>query len=333
MSERSPREAELIAAVAVLGAEYDRWAELPTEEPPTAALERTAEAFIDVAAAGDVPAACRDLVANAADFAHLWREYANGAYDPRTGMPDRCVWRALEAVRKAAAGAVSFVPRRPEPVAVLLKQGVPHRQIALYIYGHDGKGPFVGPNGQPLVELIEREGEKPGSVIPADWVHPSETAKVASFRRESLTKLTAAVGDRRTAKPDAGGIAGMLRDGAYVGQILTAVPGSTHAEIQRVAAELGLAATAAPNLAAGDPKDRLDLPAVRPAYAPAAPDADPAAEAAAPGEDVEADDIETWVGLYATTGDDAKTIAKRIATEGGPKVHPNKVRAILEQMA
>ena len=203
-----------------------------------------------VCGTGDIPESCRELATVAVPrFAEEFRGYEareHGKYRAENGAPGPGFWAAAKAVASARAGSEGPMRERVEPVAVLLRQGVSHDQIAFHIYGRRGAGPFVQSNGTADVMLIEKEAATPGSVVPEDWV-PDWQKQALDERKAVLASRLKAFDSLQTAKKydDPATVEELLRDGAFVQQI-EKVKNVSRAEVLAVAAKAGLAAVDGP---------------------------------------------------------------------------------------
>lgn len=237
------RKQEIVDAVSTMIDEHDRWADDPdAPEVPTQRLELAIDAAILECAHGDIPSDCRQLVTSMDVFAGEWSLYKSGKWDhQQRPMPQ--FWDAFRDVMAARRGATVTVKRSIEPVAELIRQKVPHAQIAT-IYGGE-RGPFLD-GGVLQVELILREAEEKGSVIPTDWVHP-DAMESEQRQMENLKGKLAALQSRDSRsvkgrdKPEEATIEQMIREGANVEQI-SSVKGVSADEVRDVAEQCGLQA-------------------------------------------------------------------------------------------
>lgn len=248
------RKEEILAAVDTLIQTHDEWVnDLQGPDVPTERLEFAIEEAVSVCDIGDTPEACRELATCVARLGVEWEAYKNGHMRPNH-QPVDSLWGAFAAMMEARKGASPFVPKRPEPVSELVRQNVSHRQIALHIYGDGKTGPFVDKSGQPDIRLIQQEAEKPGSVVPADWVHPREVELLRKHQETFSRRLTAVKNlERNDECVDPATIEELLREGAYPNQVARAkrVPlEDVIAVMHKLAAE-GVAVNGTiPNLAA-----------------------------------------------------------------------------------
>ena len=209
----------------------------------------------EVCLSGDIPQCCQELCAA---IYSLWSEYQKyerrdaGAFRPDDQSPAQAFWKAADGVAKAREGSHVPTVEALEPIALLLKQGVTHDQIARHIYGRRGEGPFMSANGVPDIVLIEQEAATPGSVLKGwpNWVTPW-AAEAAQKRQELLAGRLKAFATAATPRKyeDPGTIESMLKDGCYVQQIESG-KGVSRADVLKVAAELGITPVDRPGYAA-----------------------------------------------------------------------------------
>lgn len=208
------RTQEILEAVDHLIQVHDDWESDPqTPEVPTQEFE---QAVLHAASVcdGDVPAPCRELVDTVSRLHLEWDKYADGQMRP-DHRPVGSFWAAFREMLHAREGARPVVPVKPEPVSVLLKQKVPYRQIAYHIYGDGKSGPLVGEDGQPDLGKIHQEADKPGSVIPADWLHPDHIERMERQRSEFERRLKAVSKSAEDFEEDPATIEDLLREGQY----------------------------------------------------------------------------------------------------------------------
>lgn len=178
------RRDQLLNAVDHLVRVHDEWENDPQAPVyPTARFEAAVNQLREDLERDDVPRNCLELANAINHFLNEWDQYATG-YSKAGGVPHASFWKAYRFLIAEREGIRIAAPKRPLPVKMLLSQGVSHNQIALHIYGHNGEGPFIQ-DGQIESALILKEAEDPGSVIPADWIHPSERERLR-IERESL---------------------------------------------------------------------------------------------------------------------------------------------------
>lgn len=162
----SRRETRLRTAVTNFLKTHADWVKDSNRSTPDEIYWDAVDEMLDVFAAGDIPADCRDLADKVERFA---RECE--AFDSRQNVdnlyPDSEFWAAREAIEAAfkASGKKELPPL--ESMEELRKADVPDWQIAK-IYG------LVDDSGNPLPHLVEKELKTPGSVIGkgTGWVDP-----------------------------------------------------------------------------------------------------------------------------------------------------------------
>lgn len=206
----------------------------------------------------DLPTSCQSLQLAVARIREEYRGYSQreiGKIRPETGGPGPGFWAAAKEIARTRHELQTAAPEKLEPVAVLLKQGVGHDQIARHIYGRRGAGPFMNEDGTPNIPLLEQEALVPHSVIPADWVPPWTLDQASTTQQRLATQL--AVFDKiETGRryEDPATVEELLREGAFVQQIQRA-KGVSRAEVLRVAAEIGVTAVEAPRFELRDPAE------------------------------------------------------------------------------
>lgn len=211
------RDDDLLQSVTNFLRTHDQWCDSSTQiidDNYESAVEEMLRTWED----GDLPGRLRLLADAVENFRREWTGYLNRR-TPRNPMAqtDR-LWKAVEGLIRERAGFEAGESKALEPVALLLKQNVTPNQIAQHIYGHDGKGPFLK-NGRTQADLVQQEADKPGSVIPANFIHPLEQS-AAREHQELLKKRIART--RTLAKTHADApesIEELLRQGVGVSQI------------------------------------------------------------------------------------------------------------------
>lgn len=244
------RVTNILHAVDEMMRRLNNWIDSPDNAP---IIPEDVEIAITVAAGvcgdGDVPQKCRELAVVAIPrFAEAFRAYdahEYGAYQPN-GSPGPKFWAAAKVVQQARAGAEAPVLSKREPIAALRKQGVSDMQIASAIYGFRGAGPFMLGDGTPDVGLLDQECEKPGSVIPSDWVPDWERQAFDNRKKQLEGQLS--VYDRLregTTYEDPESVEDLLRQGAFIQQIQKAKHVSRK-QILRIASQIGVTAVDGP---------------------------------------------------------------------------------------
>lgn len=326
---------EMHQAVRALIDVYEDWIGDPRQPPtPTLAFETALRRAVVVVLDGDIPARCQDLWLQVSRMQEEWNQYARGQRD-RLGRPLARFWSAFSAVQNSLRQSVAVTPKRPEPVKTLLDQKVSYEQIAFHIYGYRGKGVFVNASGQPDIALIHQEADKPGTVVPATWIHPIQEAMASDsvVQQSRQTEWVNSMGDGREIKPqiiDPASIEDLLLEGQFPDVIarVKAVP------LQTVLAEaerLGIAPNERPNFGGGDlaeelPSTEIEEPqSAIPQASPVAatdPEAHTPKPIDAPGSGDETDSL-----IISLSGQNKG--AAEIAAELG--VTPQKVGAVLRE--
>ena len=152
----------------------------------------------------------------------------------RRGEPTSHFWTTLRALIHERSVAIEMVLRRPESVATLRRQKVSDFQIANQIYGHRGEGPFLE-EGRIRFDLLDKEEKDPGSVVPADWVHPTERERFAAAHID-LEKTAQPTGATSKRPPT---VEGLLRDNLSVKEICLAC-GVTPKTVRAIAETLDI---------------------------------------------------------------------------------------------
>lgn len=179
------REDLLISALQAVLDEWDTWQrseatgreELP--EPFLVALDDCCTIW----ESGDIPERCRSILLPVNRLTSHYKDFSTYV-SSREPTPRREFWETLGELKNALTWAPPAVAEfYCESIAELMEQKVSPLQIAL-IYSHEGRGPFLV-NGQPQPALVQREFRNPGSVLPADFVHPRTIAE-----REAAAQYT-----------------------------------------------------------------------------------------------------------------------------------------------
>lgn len=186
------RTNEILTAVRALIDEHNRWESDP-QSPiyVPAEFEARIRESVEAVRRGPVPQPCMTLAGTVIALELEWDLYEAENHNS-DGSPYSSFWKAYRDVLAAAQVTRPVPPRRVEPVKTLLEQKVSHHQIAFYIYGHNGQGPFLD-HGQALGDLIEKEGREPGSVLGPDWenwIHPTEKARCHLEAKKAKTQLS-----------------------------------------------------------------------------------------------------------------------------------------------
>ncbi len=218
-----PRLRTILQQVDELLRRIDNWLKPGCSPVIPAAVELAIQQTDIVLSNGDLPQSCLGLTTAVSRLVEEVRGFnarEHGKVRLESGGPGPGFWAAAKAVATARHDAQVPLIEQFEPVAVLLKQGVSHEQIAKHIYGRGGAGPFLQSNGTPDVALLEKEAREPGSVIQADWIPPWHAARLA-VRQRQLEGQLQAYDQRQSARryDDPASVEELLREGEYVQQI------------------------------------------------------------------------------------------------------------------
>lgn len=315
----SGRKSVIINAVAELKRTHDAW-ENDSEAPrvPTAALEAAIETAIDVCAVGDIPGDCRQLVNAMGLVAREWQRFKDGAMTADF-RPLPSFWGELGAVFSLLKGAQAAPRKTREPVHVLLAQGVSEYQITHPMHGwfnpetERWEGPLLDEYGNTDFAKLYKERDKPGSVIPEDWIHPAEAARMAEEEKASRGHLLAASQPAPTEDPAT--IEELLRQGAFPEQVAR-VKRVPIEEVREVARQCGIT-----------PNEMVDLKDKsqdgKPAPTPSTPETTPADDAAVNDLILELHESDDSLG--------AADIATRLSIQLGSKVSAQKVAGVIRE--
>lgn len=210
------RETELLSAADKFIATHNQWVDSPESKLITQGYEDALLECVREFASGDLPATCRSLAAAVDALSDEWSDY-EGYVSQSAPMPKDTFWEAVQKLITERVGSTPDTRKPIEPVRVLLKQKVTPRQIAV-IYSHNGNGPFMR-NGIPQEHLVYKESETPGSVIPKDWTHPADEARLAESRKTEDLRITRLASKGTTFKPCPESIEELLRQKVFPNQI------------------------------------------------------------------------------------------------------------------
>jgi hypothetical protein len=320
------RTKEICGAVDVLIAVHDSWV---ADENSSSTLPLSFEsALLDCerVADGTIPGPCRQLADAISRLIVEWNTFANG--ERSQGKPLPRFWGAFRNMLEARKGVEARPPRRPEPVSLLLRQGVGYHQIAAHIYGHNGKGPFMTEAGQPDIDLIIQESDVPGSVVPRDWIHPAEQERVAK-QAEFATKRIQTMSRMETVDDvtiDPASVEDLLREGQYT-SVIARVKGITVEEVEEIAKSLSIKFTDVPEI-------RSEKTAFDPPQAESKPTpvirkkAEPKAEPKPEADDVDESAISARVLELIDEGNGTAEIKTILASEG-INISGNKIGSIV----
>ena len=247
------RRAEMVRSIDHLIHVHDDWESDPeASHLPTVALEEAIELATGICCNGSIPVECQELYNSVSVLAVEWQAYRDGSKINRDGRPESSLWDAYRRVLRARAGTIVIKPRALESVKQLVAEKVPGLQIAK-IYGQriPGANPLEGPQwrgvffdefGRVRHDLLAQEAENPGSVVPADWVHPDEVSRYESEREAMVTRLdaiNAAESEPDGPYEDPATIEQLLREGQFPATIAK-VKNTTIDAVLAVAAEMGI---------------------------------------------------------------------------------------------
>lgn len=214
---------------------------------------------------GDVPARCREIVTAVNRLIVEWNAYARG--ERRTGrqgdQPHPALWAAVEHLGNVRKGASWRIPPIPEPVDYLIEQKVSLSQIALHIYAHNGRGPFITGPGSFDQSLVLQEKAQPGSVCKDGWweaLHADDQRTAVASLRHSMERPEHMLTDPAdTITEDKASVVQLLREQAFPQQIAR-VKKITVEEVFRIAKENGITPNEMPNLGATRAPMEPELP-------------------------------------------------------------------------
>lgn len=180
MSASTARENEILQAVDRFLKEHNEWASSTDRETPDEDYWDAYDEMIRVVDEGDTPRSLRQLVAGVGTLDRERIKFDHSQEDADDQMPHAEFWAAREDlahVRTTQARDDIALLKPLETIQELREQKVTDSQIAK-IYG------LFMANGEPASHLIQREIDKPGSVIDAKWVDP----RVREIRAEREAK-------------------------------------------------------------------------------------------------------------------------------------------------
>ncbi|MGE0760610.1 MAG: hypothetical protein AB7O38_26600 [Pirellulaceae bacterium] len=175
----------LLDAVDSFNDAHERWAsdEHSSADPTNSSGYTSAVAQLFASLdAGGIPAEHRALEVAALTFKNAWLQYL----DSGRREPTDSQWASREAIVRERTRQIPHI----ESVQELDRQKVPHEQIAR-IWG------LIKPNGGGDVDAVIRELAAPGTVIGADYVHPSRRGEQRELerQRDALRVQIASLGD------------------------------------------------------------------------------------------------------------------------------------------
>lgn len=236
---------EILAAVDAFLAAHRAWADNElAPSVPTEAYERAVFALTK-SCSGDTPQRCRDVVTAVGRLTVEWNAYATGTkrQGRKMDQPQQSLWAAVENLANQRRGAEWKCPPLPEPVEHLLKQNVSISQIAMHMYAHKGKGPFLRENSSYDHNLVLQEAREPGSVCKEGWweaLHAEDIGVHVESLRHALPAAERFLTEEEASfTEDPATIEELLREGAFPAQIAR-VKHTTVDEVLRVARELDI---------------------------------------------------------------------------------------------
>lgn len=174
------RRADIIRAIDALIDAHDKWCDdlTTTGIDDGSDLDAALQVAISTICYGDVPADCREIADRMRRVELEYQAYVDRAKVTTEGEPVQAFWSAfrdvLETYRKVR---IAVEGRVLKSVKEYKAEGLNDYQIAVQFgLRVDGRwtGIFFSEHGQPLSRQIEQEADEPGSVIPADFVHPED---------------------------------------------------------------------------------------------------------------------------------------------------------------
>lgn len=257
----------ILAAVDNFLTAHKTWQEADTgPDVPTAAYEQAVISLVR-ACDGDLPARCREIGTAVGRLTEEWNAYADGT--KRSGRqldkPQSSLWAAVENLQNVRDGASWKIPPIPEPVDYLIASKVSQSQIALYIYAHNGKGPFITTPGNYSPRLVMQEAAEPGSVCKPGWweaLHAQDEETAIKSMRHAIAPPMRLMSDEDEPEftEDKSSVEELLREGAFPQQIAR-VKRMTTEEVFRIAKEHGITPNEMGN-APGTPAPERPTPAV-----------------------------------------------------------------------
>lgn len=184
---------------------HDEWVADENRVVPDEIYFDAADALIESFGSGSIPGDCRTLADAVQEFAEAMEAY-DERDNPSEAYPADSFWSAREKVANALAAFTASQRELPplESIPSLASlSGITHLQIAK-IYG------FKDRNGQWMPHLVQRELDKPGSVLKTpgavdgrDWRDPRVPADDGNAAAELHSKAIAAKRQRsaKSAKP------------------------------------------------------------------------------------------------------------------------------------
>jgi len=199
------RHDALLATVDNLVRVHNEWVDSENRPSPDETYWDAVSGLIETFDSGDIPADCRKLSLAVEEFAaevDAWDDRDDPDSDLYPGSKFWERYEDLVAARGLPVEDATTTELAPlEPRKSLHEQGVPHRQIA-QIYG------LKLANGEPATHLVQRELDRPGSVINGNWRDPrvkhvdAGVATQASAKQAARSKLVAKAEEAVTICPE-----------------------------------------------------------------------------------------------------------------------------------
>jgi hypothetical protein len=192
MATAKRRTEQLRAAVKEFMLVHDTWAADNNRNHPDESYDDALERMATIFEEGEIPGDCRQLAVKVRALLDKWDDFCEERDSGERQYPANEFWTAREQLLKVFSAPEERPTFKPlESIPLLEKQNVPHRIIAK-IYG------LFDADGNPEAHLVQRELDKPGSVIGPDWVDPrvlaweAERAERESHADELVAKHHAA---------------------------------------------------------------------------------------------------------------------------------------------
>ncbi len=238
----------LLDAAKTVVAALDRWVEQEVDyliEHPAGDAINAMCALAKSRFPANNDSAVIDLFLKIHEVARHWHRYVEDGVAEYDGMPTTEFWDSIRELTEQIKFAE--LPQRPplESVQELWRQlkDYPARaeQIAkMYGYTVAGvwQGPFFDSRGRVVPHLVEKEALTPNSVLPEDWVPPSEKEKrdkEAKLAAENLAKVKLLMRKNET-RPKA---ADLLKEGQFP-DVIARVCEMSEPDVRSMAAQMGI---------------------------------------------------------------------------------------------
>lgn len=336
----SDRKTEILDAVDSMLTAHDEWVLNDSEKYITDRMELVFDrAVLVVTKGGDIPRGCVQLMISVSIWAVEWAAYKRGNWDSQR-RPRGEFWDRFNAIRIERQGIQQFAARTIESVRQLRHEKLTDLQIAR-AYGKRINedlwiGPFFDARGGTRFDLIQKEHDTPGSVIPAGWIHPNDEDTLAANLKELEGRLKAVpIPENSSSAEDPASIEELLREGAFPAQIAR-VKKTTLDHVYEVAKTLGLTPNELPNLGAmRAPGENQITPEQDAALQPGKQHQQQPKpfQAEETPETSKADDESIRQAIFEAADDNpnmgSPEIAEIVTTETGVKVSAQKVAGVL----